>query len=128
MNYIAPVQIAAQLRGGQAVEQWLGHTNAKGYRSIKWLRIERDRNDQFCVAILECFDDGSPDFLDIYAFEPLDPDALNGVTKTFKEPEAAIAYATSEGGASIDQFVIGGQIQEIYARFLEQNGTATEIK
>jgi hypothetical protein len=122
MNYMSPVQVASQLRGGQALEQWLGHTGAKGCRTIKWLRIKRDRSGRFCVGILECFDDGNPEFLDVYAFEPLDPDALNGVTSTFEEPEAAIAFATTEGGASIDKFVLGGQIQEMYARFLEQSG------
>src|SRR5687767_12872401 len=100
-DYLLPGQVELELRNDRAVEQWLGHVAASGGRILRWLRVEPDRSGHFSVALLECFDDGNPNYLDIYAFEPTDPDALGGVIDTFGDPESAVAFAIRERGAAI---------------------------
>ena len=125
MKFLLPNQAIDQLRAGRAIEQWLGHADFPNYRSIKWLRIDPERNERFNVAVFEVFDDGNSAMLDVYAFEPVDPDARNGTISSFETPDEAIRHAIAEYGASAEKFVGMGMIQEVYATFLREHGEAS---
>ena len=59
--------------------------------------------------------------LDVYGFEPIDPDLPNGSISAFTTPEEAIAAAVARG-ASGEKFVGMGIIQDVYAAFLDEEG------
>jgi len=123
MNFLLSNQATDQLKAGRAIEQWLSHNNATNYRSIKWLRIDPERVGTFNLAIFEVFDDGTPEMLDVYSFEPVDPDLPCGSISAFATPEEAIAAAVQQG-ASAEKFVGMGIIQDLYAAFLNEEGPA----
>ena len=121
MKFLLPSQAIDQLKASRAIEQWLEHTDAANYRSIRWLRIDPEKGGTFNLAVFEVFDDGNPEMLDVYGFEPVDPDLPSGSISTFDTPEGAIAAAV-EHGASTDKFVGMGVIQDLYAAFLDEHG------
>ena len=122
IKYLSENQVTATLRGGHAVEQWLGHTDGETYRTIEWLRIDVLAGGDYCVSVLDNFDDGNFEYLDIYSFEACDPDALSGVTNIFDELDTAVIFATTECGADSKKFVLEGGIQYIYSNFLAEYG------
>lgn len=118
MRYLSEEQILTQLNAGRAIEQWLGHTDAQNYRTIRWLRIDKTDNGNFNVILFEVFDDGSLSNLDIYNFEALDPDNPYGLKITFDGAKEAIE-GSYVFGASKDRFVPSGVIQDVYSDFLQ---------
>ena len=121
MKFLRPEQAIDQINAGHAIEQWLGHHDAPKYRSIRWLRIERQKDGTINLARFEVFDQGNPEMRDIYSFDPVDPDQPNGAIAEFRTPEAAIAAARNLG-ANLDEYVGGGAIQDIYGAFLAEPG------
>jgi len=66
------------------------------------------------VTCFEVLDEGSENFLDVYEFTPLDPDLPYGQTEKFETADAALAYAESKFGASLEKYVNSGVIQDEY--------------
>jgi hypothetical protein len=122
MKFLHLNQAIDQLKMGRSIEQWLGHSNAPNYRSIKWLSIDPKTVGTFNLSLFEVFDDGSPEMLDVYSFEPVDPDLTEGMIVVFDTPEDAIASAIEQGG-SPDKFVGAGRIQDLYKDFLSDQRT-----
>jgi hypothetical protein len=120
--YILPTEIVSTLRTNSAIEQWIGHKNENDYRLIEWIRIEMIENGRVLAAKFDVFDDGNHDFLDIYEFESVDPDNLFGLSVEFDSIDEALAYATTVWHADLSRFVRGGEIQTIYADFLNEHG------
>lgn len=117
-------QVIGRLKNGRAVEQWLTHTDTSSYRSIQWLRIDPEKDGRFSVTVFEVFDDGGPGALDIFSFEPVDPDAAHGKSTLLDSPEEAIQFAVGEKGAGPEKFVGSGLIQDLYASFIREHGEA----
>ena len=118
MKHLDIEQLNANLSLGKTVEQWLGHQHEGNYTILKWLSIKKERNDEFSVAYIESFDEGSNDFLDIYEFSTLDPDEPQGVINIFSTKDEALDFSVNEYGASMGKFVSQGMIQEEYALYL----------
>jgi hypothetical protein len=116
-------QAIDQLEAGRAIESWLGHADFPTYRTIKWLKISREKSGLFAVSAFEVFDDGSPELLDIYDFEPIDPDLVAGSSIEVANAKDAILEAVKMG-AQENGFVGDGVIQDVYARFLMEHGLA----
>jgi hypothetical protein len=117
-RYLNEEQLKTNLSLGKAVEQWLGSKEEKDYTILKWLSIERKRNGKYTVAFIECFDDGSSEFTDIYEFSLLDPDEPEGIINTFITTDEALNFAESKYNASISKYVSSGMIQEDYKEYL----------
>jgi hypothetical protein len=124
VKFLLEGQTLSQLISGRAVEQWLGHDDHGRYRVIRWIRIDPGKDRKFNVALFESFDDGTLNFLDVYAFERVDPDALSGTIAVFDSAELAVQFAVVEYGAKMDRFVGSGCIQDLFADFLEEYGVA----
>lgn len=120
--YLAPDELALALRTNKAIEQLVGHQDEKGYRVLEWLRLETVDRGRVAVSKFTVFDDGSDDFLDIYEFEPVNPDSVFDEPAEFESTDDAIAFATSELKADPSQFVRGGDIQLVYSNFLTKHG------
>ncbi|MBA4369540.1 MAG: hypothetical protein C0403_18085 [Desulfobacterium sp.] len=126
VNYLSEEQVIQQLSSGRSIEQWIGHKNETDYRLIKWLRIDREKTNEYSVTSFEVFDEGNFDFLDIYEFSPLEPDLPYGEITTFDTKEKALDFALKERSAKINEFVGKGIIQDVYAEFLRKEGLPPE--
>jgi hypothetical protein len=82
-------------------------------RVLKWLSIEKDIG-QFVVRVMEVWDEGGPDFLDVYEFTGCDPENPEGVEHVFRSADEALEFATAELGADLDHFVNEGVVQFEY--------------
>lgn len=117
-RYLMEEQLRTNLRLGKSVEQWLGFKKEEDYTTLKWLSIEK-KNGNYTVAFIECFDEGSSDFIDIYEFSLLDPDEPEGILNTFISIDDALDFAKSKYNASTNKYVSSGMIQEEYKEYLK---------
>lgn len=120
-RHLLPGQVMSLLGSGRSIEQWLGYFEAPAWRSFKWLAINPQPDGKFKVAVFEVFDDGDAEWLDVYAFEPVDPDFPGGVASVAESADEAVTAATGMG-ADNGKFVGAGMIQHVYAAFLQEYG------
>lgn len=116
--YLNREELLAQLKLGKPVEQWIGTVDEDDFVILKWLRVEKDRNDGYSVSYFEVYDDGHEDYLDIYEFNALDPDGPSGLTTSFPTPELAIGHCIVQYDCTYDRFVSNGMIQEEYRKYM----------
>jgi hypothetical protein len=114
MRHIQRNDLTTYLIAGRSIEQLLPSGLVGGLATVRFLRIDRERSGKFSVAKFESFDEGAPNFLDIYEFSDIDPDLPYGEVTSFDDPVISIEYACNEYGASIDNFVSAGMIQDEY--------------
>jgi len=115
--YLDEQELVSRLSLGKPVEQWLGVDIKTDYEILKWVRINKEEDDSYVVAYHEMFDDGGENFLDIYAFESVDPDEPYGVITEFTNYVDALSFCLGKYGCSWDKFVGTGMIQEEYRRY-----------
>jgi hypothetical protein len=118
-RYLTQEQLSSNLNMGKPIEQWLPHLKKEDYTIIKWLRIDRERDNTFIVAYFEAFDEGNETFFDVYEFSTLDPDKPYGQLSAFKNAIDAISFCIQNYGAKENKFVNNGMIQEEYAEYLK---------
>ena len=119
-NYMTEEQLKSNVTLGKAVEQWLGYTKEEDYVVIKWLRIDKEKNQSYTVAYFECFDEGNSEFLDVYEFSQLDPDEPYGALNTFDSIDDALIFSTVTYNALNIKYVSAGMIQEEYRDYLDK--------
>lgn len=116
-RYLIPEQLKTNLSLGKAVEQWLGHQQGDGYVILKYIAVEKERNGEYSLLYIEHIDEGNKDFLDIYDFSYINPDEP-AVINAFDSIEETLDFALNTYGASPDQYVPAGMIQDDYANYL----------
>ena len=121
-RYLTYSEALSAVRNGRAVEQWLRGRDDGDDRIIEWLRIHRERVDEFCVAHITVFDQGSIDFIDMGEFQSYDPDVPFGETSSFSDPGDALAFAVEELGAVPERFVNSGMVQAEYDDYIAEHG------
>lgn len=117
-RYLTEDQLKSNLRLGRSVEQWLGSVEEDDYIILKWLRIDKERDESFSVTYFESFDEGSEELLDVYEFSLVDPDEPFGVINTFSSIADALEFAIITYNASNDKYVSSGMIQEEYRDYI----------
>jgi len=120
IRYLDEDEIQSRLRLGKSLEQWLGVVQETDYTILKWLSIDKESDASFSVVYFESFDEGSEDFLDIYAFSLVDPDELFGVIHTFSSIADALEFAESTYKASPNKYISAGMIQEEYRDYINR--------
>jgi len=120
MRYLNKDEIQSRLRLGKSVEQWLGDFQEEDYTILKWLSINMEKDESFSVAYFESFDEGNEDFLDIYAFSLVDPDAPFGVINAFYSIADALEFAEVTYKASPHKYTSAGMIQEEYRDYINR--------
>lgn len=92
----------------------------RGRPTVKWLSVNPSTSE-FRVVLHHVFDDGAPDFRDVYVFPPVDEDEYIGEGVDIgrhADPVAALDSATQHGATS-DRWVNFGVIADEYG---EQRG------
>lgn len=114
MDYLDKIQVVPHLEKTNVVEQFLRHRNEDGGGILQFIRIEKDKFGNFVLSAHEVFDEGTPDFLDIYEFTSMDPDNPFGVFFEFETAAAAVEHACEKLNARYDHFVANGMVQVAY--------------
>ena len=122
MRYLTRSQIQSALSRGRHVEQLLSPTTINGATVLRWIDLH-PANDQFAITLYEVFDDGSEDYLDIYSFEPVNPDE-EPTPRSFDSLDDALSFAESSYTASRDRYVNQAVIQDEYADYLRNHRDA----
>ncbi|WP_153064881.1 hypothetical protein [Xanthomonas campestris] len=114
MRHLSDFDVRANLRAGRTVEQLLQDRREADQLVIRYVSIERDRQDGWKVRLCEVFDNGNSDLIGIYEFEALDPDFPFGKEWIFESVEAAVEFCRSSLDAAPDRYVNEGLIQDEY--------------
>ena len=69
MRHLSPDQAVAALRRGKPVEQILESVPHEGRPTVRWLTISPVG---FALTAQHVYDEGSPEFLDVSEFSPVD--------------------------------------------------------
>jgi hypothetical protein len=85
---------------------------------LRWLSIEHERDGHVVVRVREVWDEGGPEFLDVYPFTSCDPDEPEGVEHVFDEAVEALRFASTLG-ADLDHFVNQSIVQFEYRDSLD---------
>ena len=125
MKYLDKNQIETNLKTGKAIEQWIGHYQESDYTILQWLRIDKERSNEFSVSYFEVFDDGDKEFLDIYSFSSADANEPYGRINSFENFQIALYFAEKFYAASIARYVNAGMIQDEYQSYVESKGTSS---
>lgn len=113
-RYLTRNGLERALAAGRNVEQWLGERREGDGRVLQWLSIEHGKDGRVVVRVCEVWDNGGPEFLDVYEFTSYDAEHEFGVEHPFEDAESALRFATSTLGADLDHFVNEGIIQFEY--------------
>jgi len=114
MRHLLEIDVFSNLRNGRSIEQLLSKSIYGDFQTIKFIRIDKENSGAISVSLFEVYDDGNEDFLDIYEFQPFEPDEPDGLITMFQTPDEAVFYACSTLGANINKFVNAGMIQDEY--------------
>lgn len=114
MEYLHKESLVQILNSAGVIEQLLEPRYEGGGVVVRFVRIQKDRSRGFVTALLEVFDVGSPNFLDVYEFEAVDPDLPYGDMRIFDNAGDAINFACVEIGANQERFLGNGMIQDEY--------------
>lgn len=117
-KYLTEEQLKSNLNAGKGIEQWLGYYEEDDETILKWVRIYSENTSGYSVMYVECYDQGSLEFLDIYSFTVVNPDEPYGVINTFSSIDEAVAFSIEEHSALRDDFVGDGMIQDEYLNYL----------
>lgn len=121
-RYLTESDARLALRQGRTIEQWLGHRIDHDSRFLQWLSISAERSGKYLVTILDVWDEGTEDFMDIVEFAALDTDQPYGRSEEFASAEEALVHATSVLNASPTAFVNSGMIEDEYRDFIKREG------
>jgi hypothetical protein len=116
--YLDKEQLITALRLGRSVEQWIGVTNHPDFVILNWIRIDQEKNGTFSVSSFKVFDDGNLDLLDIYEFEPYDPDYPFAIINNFLTYQQVFSFCEETYKCRGDRYVNAGMIQEEYRQYL----------
>jgi hypothetical protein len=114
MRYLGDLDVKMNLAAGRDVEQLLPERYEMNQLIIRYISLERNRSNGWTTRLCEVFDNGNPDFIDIYEFEAVDPDFPFGEEWIFDSIEGAITFAKENFGAASDRYVNRGLIQDEY--------------
>jgi hypothetical protein len=118
MRYLAETDAVSAVQSGRAIEQFLAPREEANYRALRWVCVERDRDNTFSTARYEVFDEGDLNHLDLYAFSFVDPDEPCEKRSGLLSAEEAIKVAEEIFGADRRRYVNAGIIQDEYSDFL----------
>jgi hypothetical protein len=112
--------IGAELSARRRVEQFLPPRSEGGVTILRWLDLSCE-DDSYILSLHEVFDDGSPDYVDVYSFEQVAPDEAPA-RHSFPSLSQALEFAASTFAAPKNNYVSQGLIQDEYAAYLLKSG------
>jgi hypothetical protein len=111
-RYLTDGQLRTRLAQGRVVDQAI---RSEGEGLFSWVSISRS-DDGLTVRLHRVVDEGSPEYLDVYAFSAADPDDEfneGRLLDTTSDVDDALAIAKA-AGAEPGRWVAEGTIQDDY--------------
>lgn len=116
MRHLLAIDIPASLRRGKSVEQFLGRSPADA-DCIRYVEL-RPSNGLIEIWVYDVEDIGGEEYFDLYDFPNLEPDGPDSPVATFKEPQAAVVYASASLTADLTRWVNLGVAQSEYLDYI----------
>lgn len=116
VRHLLATDIAATLRRGKSVEQFLGRSpvDADHIRHVEL----RPSDGLIEVWVYDVEDIGDEEYLDLYDFPDLEPDGPEGPAATFPDSPAAVEYASASLSADPARWVNAGMSQSEYFEYI----------
>lgn len=121
-RYLNLQEAESALKREKAVECFIGGCERDGRAGIKWLSV-RSSGPGIDVSVYETADLGDESFLDIYEFDPLDPDLeLEEADEviSFASFGQAIEFIEQRFAGSSERLLNELMVQEEYADFISR--------
>jgi hypothetical protein len=112
MRYLIDLDVTTHLAAGRDIEQLLPERYEMDQLVIRYVSIERNKPNSWRVRLCEVLDNGTPGFIDVYEFEPVDPDLPFGDEWMFDSIDSALKFAENALEARHDRYVNRGLIQD----------------
>ena len=122
-RYLTNNEVEAALCRGKTIECFIGAFSNDGQRGVRHLTL-RTIQKRIEVKVFETADLGSPDFLDLGEFGPVNPDVEFGdadLTIAFDDLAACYSYLEHSWPGCTQAFVIEGMVQDEYADYLARD-------
>lgn len=120
IQYLTQQEAGTLLNLGKTIEVFLGR-NSEDKEIVSWIGLQNSKNNRVEVSYYEVYDEGSLDWLDLYAFSFLDPD-MDFETKKFNNVEEAINHIKEKYNLPEPKFLNRGGIQDEYKKLLISEG------
>ncbi len=120
-KYLDEVTAATYLRLGKTIEIFLGRS-FEDNEILNFIEINNDNRDAVSVTLLQVFDEGSLEYLDLYSFSYVDPD-MDFETYTFPDFSSAKKYIKEKFELQEFTFLPQGGSQAEYERLLLKERT-----
>jgi hypothetical protein len=119
-EYLSPQEISPLLNTGKTIEVFLGRSNDDN-EIISWVDFQKIKNGLYEVTYYEVYDEGSLEWLDLYAFSFVDPDMEFEINR-FENVEDAIGFIKKRYTSTEPKFLKIGGIQNEYEKLLISEG------
>jgi hypothetical protein len=113
---LTPQEIEPLLNARKTIEVFLGRINEDN-EIISWIDLQKNKKNFVEVTYYEVYDEGSLEWLDLYAFSFVDPD-MEFETEQFEKVEDAIVFIKEKYLLSEPEFLLRGGIQAKYEKLL----------
>ncbi|KAA5539653.1 hypothetical protein [Adhaeribacter rhizoryzae] len=119
-RYLTEQEIGTLLNLSKTIEVFFGR-NKEDNEIISWVDLQKGKNNRIQVNYYEVYDEGSLDWLDLYAFSFVDPDKYFE-TEEFKNIEDAVKHIKEKYNMPEPKFLNRGGIQDEYEKLLIAEG------
>jgi hypothetical protein len=119
MKYLTDIEIRTLINLGRTLEIFLGRTTDNN-ETINWISLTKNNAGQFELSTHSVFDDGDVGHLDIYSFEPIDPDEPFQI-RVFTTLDEALTFIRDNHKLTDLRFVNQGVIQNEYKGLKEKD-------
>jgi hypothetical protein len=119
-KYLSPQEILSLLNTGKSIEVFLGRISDDN-EIISWVDLQKAKDGLIEVTNYEVYDEGSLEWLDLYAFSYVDPD-MEFENNQFENVEDAIEFIKKKYLSAVPKFLIRGEIQTEYEKLLISEG------
>ncbi|MBR8533929.1 hypothetical protein KDU71_00020 [Carboxylicivirga sediminis] len=116
-RYLNKEEVETYLNRGKIIEVFLGKV-CDNEDVLSYLSISKESNDKIEVEIIEIFDEGSTEYLDLYSFSTVDPD-MEFERKVFKDIEELTEWIEKRYGVEKAKYCNSGIIQDEYLDYLK---------
>jgi hypothetical protein len=119
MKYLTEIETRTLLNLGKTLEIFLGQSGDNN-EIISWLSLAKNETGQVELSTYMVLDCGDLDHLDIYSFEPVDPDEPYQTT-AFSTLDEALIFIRNNYNQTEPKFLNQGVIQDEYKRLKEND-------
>ena len=117
---LSEIEIETLINLGKTVEAFLGRIN-EDKEIVSWIDLRKTKKGRVKLTYHEVYDEGSLEWLDLYAFTLVDPD-MDVETYKFDSVQDALKFIKEKYNVHEPKFLNSGVIQDEYKKLLISEG------